>query len=67
MVKLSEIEKFLCYSVQCNGYDLERELNLKIESRILKIMRNNFSRFWNLLSKEQRIQYIKLHPINLLS
>ena len=45
MVKLSEIEKFLCYSVQCNGYDLERELNLKRESRILKIMRNNFSRF----------------------
>lgn len=67
MVKLSEIEKFLCYSVQCNGYDLEQKLNLKRESRILKIMRNNFSRFWNLLSKEQRIQYIKLHPINLLS
>lgn len=23
-------------------------------------MRNNFSRFWNLLSKEQRMKYIKL-------
>lgn len=60
MVKLSEIEKFLSYSVQCNGYDISQELNLKRKSYILKIMRNNFSRFWNLLSKEQRIKYIKL-------
>lgn len=67
MVKLSEIENFLCYSVQCNGYDLSHELNLKRDNYILKIMRNNFSRFWNLLSKEQRIKYVKLHPINLLS
>lgn len=60
MVKLSEIEKFLCYSLQCNGYNISQELSLKRESYILKIMRNNFSRFWNLLSKEQRMKYIKL-------
>lgn len=60
MVKLSEIDKFLCYSVQCNGYDISQELNLKMESGIIRILRNNFSRFWNLLSKEQRMKYIKL-------
>lgn len=65
MVKLSEIDKFLCYSVQCDGYDISQELNFKMKSGIIKIMRNNFSRFWNLLSKEQRMKYIKLHPINL--
>lgn len=60
MVKLSEIDKFLCYSVQCDGYDISQELNFKMKSGIIKIMRNNFSRFWNLLSKEQRMKYIKL-------
>ena len=60
MVKLSEIEKFLCYSIQCNGYYISQELNLKMDSGIIKVLRNNFSRFWNLLSKEQRMKYIKL-------
>lgn len=60
MVIISEIDKFLLYSVQCDGYDISQELKLKRESCILKIMRNNFSKFWNLLSKEQRMKYIKL-------
>lgn len=60
MVELSEIDKFLCYSIQSNGNNVLHELNLDADSNILKIMRNNFSRFWNLLSKEQRKQYIKL-------
>lgn len=34
MVKLSEIDKFLCYSVQCDGYDISQELNLERDTYI---------------------------------
>lgn len=60
MINSLQIDKFLLYSIRSNGYDLLRQLNLKYETKILKILQRNFARFWNLLSKEQQIQYVKL-------
>ena len=60
MVKLSEIDKILLYSIQSKGSEIINELGLNEKNEILKIMRNNFSRFWNILTKEQRIKYLKL-------
>lgn len=60
MVKLSEIDKFFLYSIQSKKDVIINELQLSEEDGILKIMRNNFSRFWNMLSEEQRIKYVKL-------
>jgi hypothetical protein len=60
MVKLSEIDRFLLYSIQSKGNITIEELKLDEQSGILKIMRNNFSRFWNILTKEQRKKYTKM-------
>lgn len=60
MVKLSEIDKFFLYSIQSKKDVIINELQLSEEDGILKIMCNNFSRFWNMLSEEQRIKYVKL-------
>ena len=60
MVKLSEIDKFLLYSIQSKENVIIKELKLDKKSEILKVMRNNFSRFWNILTKKQRKKYIKM-------
>ena len=60
MVKLYEIDKILLYSIQSKKNDIVNGLKLCEENGILKILRNNFSRFWNLITKEQRIKYLKL-------
>lgn len=49
--EILKINKFLLYSIQSKGNTIIKELKLDEQSGILKIMRNNFSRFWNLLSK----------------
>ena len=60
MVIISQIDKILLYSIQSEKKDIVNELKLNEESEILKIMRNNFGRFWNTLTKEQRNKYINL-------
>lgn len=63
MVKLSEIDKLFLYAYQNNEKEIKYKLDLEKNpenNKILKIMVHNFSRFWNLLTKEQRIEYIIL-------
>jgi len=60
MVKLTQIDKFFLYSYYPVNGEIIYTLNLEkkdVKNGILKIMQNNFSRFWNLLSKEQKIKY----------
>jgi hypothetical protein len=60
MVKLSEIEKLFLYSYQNKEIEIKHKLDIEIKEindGLFKIMRNNFSRFWNLLTKEQKIKY----------
>lgn len=52
------MDKLLLYSVQCDP-DIMTKLKLN-NLPALKIMRNNFGRFWNILSKKQKIKYVEL-------
>ena len=64
MIELHQIDNFFLYSYKSDGNLIRNELDLDKKSlslsQMIKLMRNNFSRFWNLLTKEQQIKYIKL-------
>lgn len=64
-MKISVIDKVLLYSYQSKDkeilYNLDFNIKIKeIKNGMINVMRNNFSRFWNIMTKEQRIKYIKL-------
>ncbi len=58
MDRLFEIDNVLLYSYQSDDINIIEKINL--DENKIKIMRNNFSRFWNIITKEQRKQYIIL-------
>jgi hypothetical protein len=61
-IKVEEIDRVIYESQRCEGYEILKKLKIDIEKdrKKLKKMRNNFGRFWNEITREQRELWIKI-------